>query len=345
MARIVLADDGVAFDGKTHEGKAAGGAETAFVRLAEAFARQGHEVLAFASGAARIVHAGVVWAPVDGGLPQAADLYVANRSAHLLAHVPDAAQKFFWLHNDPGYLLKPRYLAPMLRQWPTLVFVSDAQAKAASPVLPSRKRHVIALGLDNAFRDAQERGPPAPLALYAANPLRGLAMLAPLWTNAIAPGLPQARLQAHTGLGLYGAPAKPRTKAAMQEAIDAARAASGPQFVLSDLVDRAQMAATLLGARVYLYPGDATETFCLSVAEAQAMGVPCVVMARGALVERVVQGTTGFVATSEAEFAEAARRLLAEDDLWLAQHRACLATQRGRGWADMAAEFAQKAGL
>jgi len=345
MARIVLADDGVAFDGSTHAGKPAGGAETAFVRLAEALARQGHEVLAFASGAARIVHEGVAWAPIDGGLPQAADLYVANRSAHLLTHVPGAAQKFFWLHNDPGYLLKPRYLAPLLRHWPTLVFVSHAQAKAASPVLPGRKRHVIALGLDAAFRDAGERAPPAPLALYAANPLRGLATLAPLWTNAIAPGLPQARLQVHTGLGLYGAPAKPRTKTAMQAAIDAARAAIGPQFALDDLLDRTQLAATLLATRVYLYPGDETETFCLSVAEAQAMGVPCVVMARGALVERVVHGSTGFVANSDAEFAEAARRLLADDEVWLAQHRACLATQRGRGWNDMAAEFAQRAGL
>jgi glycosyltransferase involved in cell wall biosynthesis len=345
MARIVLADDGVAFDGKTLDGKPAGGAETAFMRLAEGLAQSGHEVLAFANGAARVVHKNVAWAPVGEGLPQAADLYIANRSPHLLAHVPEAAQKFFWLHNDPSYLLKPRYLVPLLRHWPTLVFVSRAQAAAASPVLPARKRHVIALGLDDAFRHTAERAPPAPLAVYAANPLRGLAMLAPLWTNAIAPGLPNARLQVHTGLGLYGAPAKPRTKAAMQAAIDAAHAASGPQFLLGDLVDRAQLQATLLGARVYLYPGDATETFCLSVAEAQAMGVPCVVMAHGALPERVVHEVTGFVVQTETDFADAARRLLADDALWLAQHRACLATQRGRGWNDMAAEFAQMAGL
>jgi glycosyltransferase involved in cell wall biosynthesis len=345
MARIVLADDGVAFDGRSLDGQPAGGAETAFVRLAEALAQSGHEVTAFANAAARIVHKNVAWAPVGDGLPQSADLYVANRSPHLLANVPEAAQKFFWLHNDPSYLLKPRHLVPLLRHWPSLVFVSHAQAAAASPVLPARKRHVIALGLDDLFRSAAERAPPAPLALYAANPLRGLAMLAPLWTDAIAPGLPNARLQIHTGLGLYGAPAKPRTQAAMQAAIDAARAACGPQFMLGDLVDRAQMSATLLGARVYLYPGDATETFCLSVAEAQAMGVPCVVMARGALPERIVHGTTGFVVQTEADFADAARRLLVDDALWQAQHRACLATQRGRGWSDMAADFAQKAGL
>jgi glycosyltransferase involved in cell wall biosynthesis len=345
MARIVLADDGVAFDGRTLDGKAAGGGETAFVRLAEAFAAEGHDVTATARGAGGLRHRGVAWVALGAGLPDKADLFVANRSPHLLALGADARRLFFWLHNDARYLAKPRYVFRMLRHWPELVFVSRAHRRSAPRWLPASARHVIPLGLDASFRQEAERAPPPPLALYAANPLRGLGMLAPLWQREIAPQVPAACLQVHTGLGLYGAPPKPRTAAAMQAAIGAARAAAGAQLILGDLVDPAQLVATLRRARVYLYPGDPTETFCLSVAEAQAMGVPCVVLRNGALPERVIDGVTGFVADGPAAFADAARRLLVDDALWTAQHRACLASQGTRGWDDMAQEFARKAGL
>jgi len=345
MARIVLADDGVVFDGKSLDGKAAGGGETAFVRLAEAFAAQGHDVTATARGAGSRRHRGVDWVPLGTKLPGKADLFVANRSPHLLALGADARRRFFWLHNDARYLAKPRYVLRMLRHRSELVFVSNAHLRSAPWWLPARARHVIPLGLDASFRQETERAPPPPLALYAAHPLRGLSMLAPLWQSEIAPQVTAARLQVHTGLGLYGTPPKPRTAAAMQEAIDAARAAAGEQLTLGDLIDHAQLVATLRRARVYLYPGDPTETFCLSVAEAQAMGVPCVVLRNGALPERVVDGVTGFVVDGPASFADAARRLLIDDALWTAQHRACLASQGKRSWGDMAQDFARKAGL
>ena len=44
MAHIVMADDGIAFDGTSAEAGPLGGAETAFVALAEALAARGHRV-------------------------------------------------------------------------------------------------------------------------------------------------------------------------------------------------------------------------------------------------------------------------------------------------------------
>jgi len=41
MAKVVMADDGIAFDGATAEQGPLGGAETAFVALAEALALRG----------------------------------------------------------------------------------------------------------------------------------------------------------------------------------------------------------------------------------------------------------------------------------------------------------------
>ncbi len=338
MARIVLADDGLAFDGRSAEAGTAGGAETAFAKLAEGLAKH-HEVQAFTRGGATLSHRGVAWGDLSAGLPDEADLYVANRGHRLLDLVPRARRTLFWLHNDARYLLKYRYLARLWRRRPTLVFVSRAHAASAPRWIPDGGRQVIPLGLDDIFRGEAERAPPPPVALFAANPLRGLDELVRLWRQRIAPAAPAARLDLRSGTGLYGEAAKSRTQARMQTSLDVARAASGANISLDGFVPRADLPALLRQARVYLYPGDPTETFCLSVAEAQAMGVPCVVLARGALAERVIDSKTGFVAHDEADFAAAAVRLLTDDALWLAQHRACLAQQRSRGWADMAADF------
>jgi glycosyltransferase involved in cell wall biosynthesis len=340
MARIVLADDGLAFDGKSAEAGTAGGAETAFVKLAEGLAAAGHAVEAFTRGGRTFEHRGVRWRDLAGGTPDGADLYVANRGHRLLDLVPQARRTLFWLHNDARYVLKYRYLSRLWRRRPELVFVSRSHAASAPRWVPDGGRHVIALGVDDAFRGEAERAPPPPTALYAANPLRGLDELARLWRAQIAPALPAARLDVRSGTSLYGAAAKPATKARMEAALAAAKAGAASGVRLSPFVARAELPALLRAARVYLYPGDATETFCLSVAEAQAMGVPCVVFARGALAERVDDGKTGFVAKDADAFADAARRLLADDALWLAQHRACLAGKRSRGWNDMAADFA-----
>ncbi|MCM0022205.1 MAG: glycosyltransferase, partial [Tagaea sp.] len=235
----------------------------------------------------------------------------------------------FWLHNDASYLAKWRYVSRLWRRKPALVFVSESHRARAPFWLPGGQRVAIPLGLEDAYRREPERPPPPPVALYAANPLRGLAELAAWWPEI------GGTLVAHSGAELYAA--KPRTRAAMEQALAAARATTG--IALKPLVPRAELIGIVRGARVFLYPGDPTETFCLAVAEAQALGVPCVVMARGALPERVRDGETGFVARNSAEFVAAARRLLDDDALWTAQHRACLATQRARGWADMAADF------
>ncbi|MGH6976686.1 MAG: glycosyltransferase family 1 protein, partial [Stellaceae bacterium] len=83
MADIVMADDGVAFDGRTGATSPLGGAEAAFVSLAEALAARGHRVRAFTNGAASAAHNGVTWAPVISAMPDAADLYIANRGDRL----------------------------------------------------------------------------------------------------------------------------------------------------------------------------------------------------------------------------------------------------------------------
>jgi glycosyltransferase involved in cell wall biosynthesis len=95
----------------------------------------------------------------------------------------------------------------------------------------------------------------------------------------------------------------------------------------------------LSGARAMLYRGDVGETFCLALAEAQAMGVPAVVTPLGAVGERIADGKSGRVATSDDDFVAAAIAVLRDDALWRQWHLGALATQRGLGWDDVAARY------
>ena len=102
---------------------------------------------------------------------------------------------------------------------------------------------------------------------------------------------------------------------------------------------RAELIDALLeAARAMLYRGDAGETFCLAVAEAQALGVPAVVQALGARGRARDRRRDRHHrrATTRAS-PRAAIALLADDALWRRQHEAALARQKGSSWDDVAA--------
>ena len=99
------------------------------------------------------------------------------------------------------------------------------------------------------------------------------------------------------------------------------------------------LAAALTGARVMLYRGDPGETFCLALAEAQAMGVPAVVTAAGRGRRAGVDGVSGRVARGDDDFAAAAIAVLRDDGLWRRWHRGALEHQRGLSWDAVAARF------
>jgi glycosyltransferase involved in cell wall biosynthesis len=335
MAEIVFADDGIPFDGRMATSAPLGGAESALVGLAEALARRGHRVTVYNRCTAPLDHAGVAWRRLDAGLPATADLYVANRGDQLLPLVARARRRVFWIHNPAGYLLKWRYLSKVWRWRPTIVF-SGASHAATYPAWAPGRRLVIPYGVPGGFRrPAPREDAPPPRAVFTSNPLRSLDWLLALWRERIHPRLPAAELHVFAGTAVYGGGG---AKAAAMEAV-LARAHDTPGVVLRGAVGKAELAHELSQARVYLYRGDIGETFCLSAAEAQAMGVPAVVEDIACMRERVVDGRTGFVVRGEAAFAEAALRLLSDDALWRAQHRAAVEAQGRFGWDEAAAAW------
>lgn len=334
--KIVMADIGIPFDGERFRAGPLGGAETAFVELAEALAARGHQVAAYASTDRASETAGVSWRPVSDGLPEDADLYVANRSWKLLSGVARARKRLFWIHNPAGYLMKLRYLARMLRHRPTVVFSGGYHASTLPNWAPTGGRAVIPYGISELFRTVTPAAaPPPPRALFVSNPLRGLDWLLDVWERLILPKAPGAELHLYAGPAVYAGGGKHGQ--AMQAVLDRAKRASG--VLLQAPVGKTELAGVYASARVMLYGGDVGETFCLAVGEAQAAGLPCVLRPIGSLPERIVADRTGFLAADDSAFAEQAIRLLSDDALWSAQQAASLATQRARGWDQVAAEF------
>ena len=338
MADVVMADDGIAFDGAMAEAGPLGGAETAFVALAEALAARGHRVEARTNCRAPLRHKGVGWVPLAGGVPDACDLYIGNRGHRVIGLVPGAKRRLFWLHNPAGYLQKLRFFWPLLRHRPILVTTGEYHAQTVPRWLPCGGCRIIPYGVLDRFRDATEREPPPPIAVFTSNPLRGLDWLLDLWFEQIRPAVPEAELHIYAGPAVYGLPGGKHTPE-MEAVLARADPLWAEGVFRHSPVGRDALVEVLTGARVMLYRGDPGETFCLALAEAQAMGVPAVVQPIGSVAERVIDNQTGRVTATDDEFAEAAVALLRDDELWRQYHRNALASQRGFAWDEVAAQF------
>lgn len=336
--RVVLADAGLAFDGLTPRERPLGGAESAFVALAEALAARGEEVHAFAKDARELEHLGVSWKKAGAPWPKKIDLFIANRSPRLLSTRIDARKRVFWLHNPAQFLSKQRYLWPILMRQPTLVFAGPSHAATAPGWLPGR-RALIPLGVEDAFLTTpRAAGPAPPRAIFTSNPTRGLSPLLLLWRDTIRPAVPNAELHVFSGPQVYDA--KGPRAAAMRAALADAEASRAHGVFVREPMAKAALAQELAQARVLTYLGDPGETFCLAVAEAQAMGVPAVVRPIGSVAERVRDKKTGFVEKDHAAFAQAAIRLLTDDALWSQMSAEAMNGRVGASWSHAAEAFA-----
>ncbi len=340
MARIVLADDGIEFDGRTPDERPLGGVESSVVALVQELSARGHEVHVLNNCKAPLDHRGVKWQPIDAGIwPDGVDLYIANRGDKLLDRMPGARRTVFWTHNPANYLLKWRYLTKLWRIKPAIIFIGDYHATTYPGWAPAGDRVVIPYGLPDAFCEAEALDtPPAPRAVFTSNPLRSLDWLLDVWEHDIQPRVPGAELHVFAGAATYGHVGESKA-GEMETVLGRARSMEDQGVRLRGPVPKAALVEELRAARVMLYRGDLNETFCLAVGEAQAMGVPAVVENLGSVSERVLEGETGFVVRDRTSFADSATKVLTDDGLWRAQHLAALDKQRRWRWPQAAAAF------
>lgn len=344
MATIILADDGIVFDGTTPDKGPLGGAESSVIQLMHALAARGHDVTVYNKCEAPLDHRAVKWRPISDGVPDTADLFIANRGDKVLKLCPNAKRTVFWTHNPCRYMLKTRYLWQFWRRRPVIVFIGDYHATTLPDWVPDGGRRTIPYGLPDEFCEAEPvDNIPGPRAIFTSNPLRGLDWLLERWSKEIEPAVPGAELHIFSGAKTYGS-AGARKGDRMGDVLAQAEALADQGVRLRDPVDKAALSDELRLSRVMLYRGDINETYCLAVAEAQAMGVPCVVQPIGSMRERVRDGETGFVSPDEGAFSLAACKLLTEDTMWRRQSTAALKRQRSWRWSDAAVAFEELIG-
>lgn len=328
------------FDFTTPDRLPIGGAESAFIDLARALARRGHTVEVFNESPTERTEGTLRWSPSGSRVPADPDMVVANRDPSLLQVASrKKARKVLWLHNTARHLLRPQHLKVILRERPLMVFSGPYHASTYPRWAPAGGRATIPYGTPEMFRTAPLASTiPPPRAIFTSNPLRSLDWLLDLWTERIYPIVPQAELHVFSGPQVYGAWGE-RVRSRMEPVIERARRAADRGVVVRTPVPRHQLVGEVSRSRVLLYRGDPAETYCLAVAEAQAVGVPAVVQPLGSVVERVAHGVTGFVCPTEDDFVDRAAALLRDDELWLRQHREAAERQRRWGWDEAAAAW------
>src|SRR5277367_5167789 len=250
MASVVMGDDGIAFDGAMAETGPLGGAETAFVALAEALAGRGHQVEARSRCTAALRHRDVNWAPIESGVPQTCDLYIGNRGHRLIGLVPRPRRRVLWLHNPANYLRKPRMAVRIAWYRPLIVTTGTYHASTVPAWLCDGGRVIIPYGVLDRFRHAEQRETPPPRAIFTSNPLRGLDWLIDLWVERIRPAVPQAELHIYAGTAVYGGTIKHARK--IEAVLTRTEALCGVGIHRHAPVGREKLIEVLSGARAML---------------------------------------------------------------------------------------------
>jgi hypothetical protein len=340
MASIIIADKTERYDGRDLETRPMGGTETSVIRLARELARRHHDVTVFTNCDGPIEHMGVKWRPLSQSPPAACDLYVAVQQPPLLGFVPKPKRRAIWVTWQPNHL---KHYKQIWRLWwyrPVPVLQSLHQVRIYSPFLPKRDPQIlIPLGLPE---DVRGYGPlPAPpprRAIFASNPQRKLRELVEIWVDRILPRVPDAVLDVY---GLYGIkPGEDAWKLWEGSRLPANVSPAAKRSVrVHAAATRQELIDAFRSSRVMLYLGHKVEAFCLSLAEAQALGVPAVIAPTAVLPERVIDGVTGFHHADPERFAAAAVSILTDDALWRRQHDAALRRQQGISWSEYAGRF------
>lgn len=335
MTKVLFIDDGIDFDAETARQKPIGGAETAFVSLVEELAKLNIEVVVYNNCLNQGIVNNVTWKKLDRNiLNEKFDCLVVNRGDKFLNFKKDCKKRFFWIHNPAKYLLKFRYLSKLFFNDFKIIFSSNYH-KNTYPFWAPGGKIVIPYGVSTNIKVRKKTQPPPSSAIFTSNPLRELDWLLDRWRLEIYPSNKNLKLNIYSGSLTYGKFGKKHFKNSEIILKKAKRLKSFGINVFSPL-KRNELFNKIKESRVFLYKGTKDETFCMSAAEAQVLGVPCVVCNYGSMQERVRNNQTGFVCQDDKEFVKKTIKLLNDDDIWMKMHSNLIKNNNHLKWSKVA---------
>jgi len=299
--------------------KALAGTQTAFIELSKALLGIGCMVDVLTTTTKEHVENHYYWGNLNSKkIKDSYDFLIVNVSPHLFFDFRKikAHKKVLWIHNEAKYLLYWNRLKYIIRFLPIIVFSGRYHSSTLPFFIPSGGRKIIYYGLSKSVFDCEkEKGIPIEKKVFfTSNPLRSLRWLVDIWVNHIYPVFPDATLHVFSNWKTYGAWGN-SVQERMKKELDYANSFKSSNVILRDVLPKDELFKELKTGRAMFYKGDKAETFCLAVAEAQALGLPAVVCDLGSMKERVEHGVTGFVANSDDEFVKYAIKVLQDEQM------------------------------
>ena len=158
------------------------------------------------------------------------------------------------------------------------------------------------------------------------------------WQLKIYPNVKNAELNLFTGISTYGNFGEKHSRKT-DKILNIAKSLKNKGINLHEPLKREHLFKKLNKARIFLYKGTHDETFCMAVAEAQALAIPAVVCDYGAMRERVVDNKTGYVCKNTEDFNLKAIKLLNDDKIWMRMHRNLLTNDNHLRWSEIAKKW------
>lgn len=306
------------------EKKPIAGTQTAFIELSRSFVKLGHQVCVLTRTSELLDTESYKWLHLDEANTNGEfDLMIVNVSVGLFnqfKHVK-AKRKVLWIHNTANYLIYWSRLKYLIWYRPIIVFSGEYHASTLPFFIPTGGRRIIPYGLSEQLLTASgdSNSIPELKVFFTSNPLRSLRWLVDLWVSAIHPAVPKAELHIFSSWQTYGKWGE-TVKERMKQEMKYASGFSNCNVIIREVLPKTELFNEMITGRAIFYRGDKAETFCLAVAEAQALGLPAVVTDLGSMRERVIDSRTGFVAQSDKDFVRFAIEILTNDDLWKEMH-------------------------
>ena len=339
MTKILFIDNGIEFDSVLFREKALGGAEVAFVSLVEELAKLNLEVIVYnnCKNQGRIKN--VEWRRLSKKVSdEKFDVLVVNRGDKYLNFRTECKKRFFWIHNPAKYLLKYRYLSKIFLNRFNIIFSSEYHKSTYPFWAPAANKIVIPYGIDNNILKTKKNKAPESRAIFTSNPLRDLDWLMNNWQLKIHPNVKNAELNLFTGISTYGNFGEKHSRKT-DKILNIAKSLKNKGINLHEPLKREDLFKKLNKARIFLYKGTHDETFCMAVAEAQALAIPAVVCDYGAMRERVVDNKTGYVCKNTEDFNLKAIKLLNDDKIWMRMHKNLLTNDNHLRWSEIAKKW------
>ncbi|SCA56894.1 conserved hypothetical protein [Candidatus Terasakiella magnetica] len=336
---ITIIDDSIPYDGNSPMTQPLGGTEKAVASLAPALAKRGHDVCVVNRIEQGTMIDGVSWVPFDGPRPPETDVVICVKKPQLLDEFPDVEKKLLWLATPAKILNKPRYQALMEKHNPIVVFMGDTHFRTWEPWKYFRKG-IVTPGVRREYLTEAECDPvKPPRAIMTTNPLHGMEEMIDLWCDNIIKQVgSQATLHIYSA-GLYKAQNSGNVPDKLRPVFDKVQKAHEHGVIVHKPGSDLEMALAYRNAAVHIYPGVETEMYCSTLAETQAIGLPCVARPVGACSERVKNGQTGFLVPDVESMANVTVHLLTKSASRENMSRDARMMQRSQTWELAAAEF------